>query len=222
MAIRGSSRLLLNPRRHPGDLVATHRLQDRDRRRADVPLGARRGRLAKDGGIPWEIPADAARYRGLIRNHIAIFGRKTLDNSYTETENMVITGLLDYRSPVPAHMVHSVDEAFAKADEILRAARDGILIKDEVFIIGGGEIFRQTIDRADRLYLTVVHEQIAGDRFFPTIPTSRKRYPAGTEWTTGTISPFWTERERRDISQICETIFEIRGQFSRPVCPAPP
>lgn len=133
--------------------------------------------MARKGGIPWDIPADQKRYRRLIKNHIAILGRKTVDDSYTKTENIVITTQPDYVPPVKAHVVHSIEEAFEKAEEILRSAqarRDDSLKKDEVFVLGGGEVFKETIKHADKLYLTVVHEKTDGDTYFPDYSQFKK------------------------------------------------
>jgi len=121
--------------------------------------------LAKAGKIPWKIPADKKRYRDKIRGHVIIVGRKTFDESYTQTVNIVVTRDPEYKPPIPAFVVSSIDKALEKAkeEEVLQKAQ----YKDEICVIGGGEVFRQTIPFADKLYLTIVHQIVDGDTFFP-------------------------------------------------------
>jgi len=128
--------------------------------------------LAKDGKIPWKIPTDVKRYREKIKGHVSIAGRKTFDASYTETVNIVVTRDPYYQSPLHAIVVHSVAEALkkAKSDEVLQKAD----YQDEIFVIGGGEIFKETIVFADKLYLTIIHQTIEGTTFFPEYSDFKK------------------------------------------------
>lgn len=128
--------------------------------------------LAKEGKIPWKIPADKKRYRDKIKGHVIIAGRKTFDASYTETVNVVVTRDSNYQPPIPAIVVSSIDEALeiAKSDEVLQKAQS----QDEVMVIGGGEIFRETIVYAYKLYLTIVHQTVEGDTFFPDYSEFKK------------------------------------------------
>lgn len=121
--------------------------------------------LAKNGKIPWKIPTDVKRYREKIRGHVCIVGRKTFDESYTQTVNIVVTRDIDYQPPIPALVLHSASEAIekAKSNDVLQKAT----YHDEIFVIGGGEIFKETIGVADKLYLTIIHQTIDGDTFFP-------------------------------------------------------
>lgn len=121
--------------------------------------------LAKEGRIPWNIPMDKRRYRDLIKGHIIIAGRKTFDSSYTEDVNIVVTRSENYQPPIEATVVHTVEAALEKArsEEFLNKTE----YKDEIFVIGGGEIFHETIDIADKLYLTIVHTAVDGDTSFP-------------------------------------------------------
>lgn len=121
--------------------------------------------LANNGKIPWKIPADYKRYRDIIKGHVIIAGRKTFDNSYTDTTNIVVTRDKNYHPPISALVVYSVSEALslAHSPETLVKAK----VQDEIFVIGGGEIFNETIVQADKLYLTIVHTTIEGDVFFP-------------------------------------------------------
>jgi dihydrofolate reductase len=128
--------------------------------------------LANNGKIPWKIPADVKRYRDKIKGHVSIAGRKTFDTSYTETVNIVITRDLNYNPPLQALVVHSVTEALekAKSRDVLEKAH----YQDEIFVIGGGEIFHETLPFADKLYLTIIHQVIDGNTFFPDYSEFKK------------------------------------------------
>jgi dihydrofolate reductase len=86
----------------------------------------------------------------------------------------VVTRQRDY-APEGVKVAHSVDEALALAQG-----------DDEVFIIGGAELFAQTMDRLDRLYLTLIEREVPGDTFFPEVDLStwklieQEYHPAST------------------------------------------
>jgi dihydrofolate reductase len=121
--------------------------------------------IAREGKIPWNLPSDARRYRDKIADRVIIAGRKTFDRSYGNDVSIVVTRRDDYVPPIPATIVGSVDAALQSAREkLIEVNADK---RDEIFVLGGGEIFRQTIDLADRLYLTIIHRVIEGDTFFP-------------------------------------------------------
>lgn len=111
------------------------------------------------GKLLWQIPGDLPRFKKLTSGHVVIMGLNTYrsigrplpnrTNVVVSNEDIVIDGAI---------VTRSIDEAFKKADEIE---------KDEIFVIGGGQIYAQTIDRADRLYLTLVDESPEADTFFP-------------------------------------------------------
>lgn len=118
--------------------------------------------LGKDNKLIWHLPSDLARFRKITTGHPVIMGRKTFQSigqPLPNRENFVIT-----RDPAftagGITVVRSLDEALEKAKSATGA--------EEIFVIGGGSIYAQAIDRADRLYLTVV-DKIApkADTFFP-------------------------------------------------------
>ncbi|MGI8690319.1 MAG: dihydrofolate reductase [Thermomicrobiales bacterium] len=121
--------------------------------------------IARDGKIPWQLPGDAKRYREKIDGRVIIAGRETFDRTYRNDVSIVLTRKDDYRSPIPATIVHTVSDALRVAREKLADVRAEK--RDEIFVIGGGEIFRQTIGTADTLSLTIIHQTVEGDTFFP-------------------------------------------------------
>lgn len=109
--------------------------------------------------IPWRLPADLQRFKQITVGHVVIMGRKTYESigkPLVNRRNFVVSRDPDYRAP-GCEVVPSVANA-------LRLAGDG-----EVFVIGGGEIYRAALPFADRLYVTRVDLAPAGDVFFPEI-----------------------------------------------------
>jgi dihydrofolate reductase len=93
--------------------------------------------------------------------HPVIFGRKTFESigrPLQGRKNIILTEQRNYRIE-GASVVHSFADALNLCSN-----------EDEVFICGGGPLYQETISRADRIYLTVVHHIFEGDTFFPEIP----------------------------------------------------
>jgi dihydrofolate reductase len=114
--------------------------------------------IGRSGGLPWSLPKDVRRFKTLTVDHTVIMGRKTFDeikHPLTNRRNVVITRNRDFH-PHGVTVVPTLDEALALG-----------ATEREVFVIGGGEIYRLALHRADRLYLTVVHAQVEGDTYFP-------------------------------------------------------
>jgi dihydrofolate reductase len=119
--------------------------------------------IGRAGGLPWDLPKDLQHFKRLTVDHTVIMGRKTFDEikqPLANRRNVVITRNTDFQ-PRGVTVVPSLDEALALA-----------ATEDEVFVIGGGEIFRLALPRADLLYLTLVHARVEGDTFFPAFDSA--------------------------------------------------
>lgn len=124
--------------------------------------------IGRDNKIPWHISEDLIRFKALTIGHPIIMGRKTFESigkPLPKRANIVITRDKDYSAP-GINVAHSIDEAIETA-----RAKEG---SEEIFIIGGGQIYNQSMNLADRLYLTVVDEEIEGDVFFPDYSEFKK------------------------------------------------
>ncbi len=109
----------------------------------------------------WKLSNDLKRFKNLTTNHSVIMGRKTfesLPNPLPGRDNIVITRDTNYSKP-NIQVCSSIEDAInlTKTDT-------------QPFIIGGGEIYTQTINIVDRIELTRVHEEFDGDAYFPEIP----------------------------------------------------
>ena len=143
---------------------------------------AENGVIGRDGQLPWRLPSDLKRFRKLTLGKPMIMGRKTYDSigkPLDGRDTIVVTRQPDFHPP-GVHHVASVEEALALGQEL--AARRGA---HEVTVVGGEEIFRLVLARADRIYLTKVHAAPAGDTRFdspdPRIwrETAREPMPQG-------------------------------------------
>ena len=160
---------------------------------ARVPLvivvaASRNNVIGRDGGMPWRLSTDLKRFKALTSGKPMIVGRKTLESFggkalpnrphvvVTRDASLIVDG---------ADVVQSLEAAIERAQAI--AASTGA---DEVGILGGGEIYKQSIHLADRLYVTHVEADIPdGDTVFPPIDpqvfekVSEEAIPAGEKDT---------------------------------------
>lgn len=115
-----------------------------------------------DGHLPWRLPKDMARFKEITTGHRVIMGRTTWESlpmkyrPLPDRENIVVTRNLDFNAP-GAEVCHSLEHILQESKEIT----------DEVFIIGGAQIYAQTLDHADRLYLTLINKSLSTDVVFP-------------------------------------------------------
>jgi dihydrofolate reductase len=124
--------------------------------------------IGRDNTLPWRLPADLKRFKQLTLGHTLILGRKTYESIGRPLPGrtmIVVTRQRDY-APQGVQVAHSLEEALA-------LARGG-----EVFLAGGAELYRQAMDRVERLHLTRIHRDYEGDTFFPEVDLSRWRLSA--------------------------------------------
>jgi dihydrofolate reductase len=116
--------------------------------------------IGSGGELPWNIPGDMKRMKKLTMGHPIIMGRKTYESigrPLPGRSNVIVTTRRDYQID-GALVVDTLDKALAEAKK---------LDQEEIFIFGGGEIYKQSIHLADRLYLTLVEGEFEGDAYFP-------------------------------------------------------
>ncbi|HEY8272730.1 MAG TPA: dihydrofolate reductase, partial [Pseudobdellovibrionaceae bacterium] len=119
----------------------------------------------------WSIPEDLKFFRETTRGHIMIMGRKTFDSigakPLPQRFHIVITRQNLQSSNALVKYVKTLDEALEAARPL--TSQWG----DEVFIVGGGEIYKQSMNITDKIYLTVIHQDFEGDTYYPEIPLDR-------------------------------------------------
>ncbi len=111
--------------------------------------------IGKGGKLSWHISEDLKRFKRLTTGHTILMGRKTWESigkPLSNRRNVVITS-----TPIPGI------ECYASMDAALAALKD----QEHVFVIGGAQIYAETLCNADELYLTFVDQTVEGDAYFP-------------------------------------------------------
>jgi len=124
--------------------------------------------MAEDGCIgfqnklPWHIPEDLKHFKEITLGHPVIMGRKTYDSMgrlLPGRLNIIVTHQKDFKID-GAEICNGLNDA-------IKAGEQSSPEENSQFVIGGGEIFKQALQKADRLYLTIVHGEFKGDTYFP-------------------------------------------------------
>jgi dihydrofolate reductase len=117
--------------------------------------------LGKDNDLVWHLPDDFKRFKALTSGHYIVMGRKTFESFPRPLPNrthIIITRQKDYEVLEGCIVVNSLSKAIEVCPE-----------NEEIFIIGGGQIYKQSIEIADKIELTRVHTTVEADAFFPEI-----------------------------------------------------
>ena len=125
--------------------------------------------IGAGGGIPWRLPDDMKHFRKVTMGKPVLMGRITYESiplrfrPLAGRSNIILTRQSDYYAP-GCVVVHSLDAALAAAAG-----------QPELMVIGGADLYEQLMPQADRLYLTLVDGEFAGDVFFPSIEVEQWR-----------------------------------------------
>ena len=125
---------------------------------------ASNGVIGRNNALPWRLKADLAHFRALTLGHPVLMGRRTwesLGRPLPGRRNLVVTRDRQYRA--------GGAETFDSIEAALASAGSG----ERVFIIGGADIYRQSLAIADRLILTEVRAEVEGDAHFPALDPAR-------------------------------------------------
>jgi dihydrofolate reductase len=120
--------------------------------------------IGNNNELIWKLSSDLKRFKELTTGHPVVMGRKTYESigkPLPNRRNIIITRNLEYEVN-GCEVVSSLEEAL-------------LLTNNDCFIIGGGEIYKQSLEVADKIYLTLVHKDFEGDTTFPEL---------GKEWAT--------------------------------------
>lgn len=121
---------------------------------------SKNGVIGVDNKLPWDLPEDLKRFKELTTGNVVIMGRKTYESigkPLPNRINIVVTRDKDFFVP-GVLSANSLDSALLKAGG-----------NKDIFIIGGGEIYKQSMGFVDKLYITEVDMEVEGDTTFPTI-----------------------------------------------------
>lgn len=116
--------------------------------------------IGKEGAIPWHLPDDLARFKSITLGHPVVMGRKTFESIGRPLPgrlNIVLSRQQEY-APAGCLVARSLADALTLAGDAA-----------ELFVCGGGELYRQALPLADRVLLTIVEGEFAGDTTFPEL-----------------------------------------------------
>jgi dihydrofolate reductase len=177
-----------------------------------VAAVARNGTIGADGGLPWHLPADLSRFKTLTMGHPMIMGRKTYDSigrALPGRRTIVVTR-------DPAWAATGVETA-ASLPAALALAGDDV----GVMVVGGGEIYAQTMPIADRLEITHVDTEVIGDTRFPDIDPARWQVAERTD-ADGYAFVSYERRRPADLPVLLATIRPQLHDGEFEFCTLPP
>ena len=124
---------------------------------------AENGVIGKDNDLAWHLPDDMKYFMNTTQHHFVVMGRKNYESiphkyrPLPNRTNIIVTRKPTYDAP-DCIVLNSIEEAldYGEAHQ-----------QEELFIIGGGQIYAAALDKTDRLYITEVAAQVEGDTFFP-------------------------------------------------------
>ena len=143
------------------------------RRSIIVAIDAHNG-IGLQGGLPWHLPADLKRFKTLTMGHTILMGRKTYESigrALPGRNTLVVTRQDGFAAP-GCQIVPSIEAGVALAEA------GG---ENELFVIGGGELYRQSLPATERLYLTRVMAHLEADIYFPEIEYAEWKMTAREE-----------------------------------------
>ncbi len=136
--------------------------------------------IGRNNALPWRLSPDLKRFRRITMGHPIIMGRKTYESigrPLDGRKNIVISRNPDFR-PDGISVAGSIDEALALAND------------HEIMIIGGADIYKQTLPRAGRIYLTLIHQDFEGDAYFPELDKTAWKETAREDIAPGVDAAF--------------------------------
>jgi len=151
--------------------------------------------IGSEGRLPWHLPQDLAHFKALTMGKPLIMGRKTWDsigrplpgrlNLVVSRADLQLTG---------AEVCASLEAALSRADAWAKQHN-----ADEIMLIGGGQLYRQALPLASRLYLTRVGLSPKGDAFFPELPQGQWQRMESSPKPADTIFPAYTFEQWRRV-----------------------
>lgn len=121
--------------------------------------------IGSHNALPWYIKEDLIHFKEKTMGKTVLMGKNTFDSIMSRLKkplpgrtSAVVTRQLDWRAPSGVLVYHSIEDALTELKD-----------KPEVMVAGGGQVFNQLIDKADKLILTEVHKEVDGDVLFPEV-----------------------------------------------------
>lgn len=147
-----------------------------------------------NNALPWNLPEDMKFFREKTKGHVMIMGRKTFDSlgsPLPHRQHIIITRQSNFKYDHPkVKIVSSLEQAIETAQGFLPEW------PEEVFIIGGSGVFKESFPLTNKIYLTMIAQDFPGDVFYPEIPEDQFKMTEKTE-INGSIPFAFTTWERK-------------------------
>lgn len=142
--------------------------------------------IGKDNDMPWHLPRDLKHFKEVTSGHTVVMGRNTYlslpKGALPKRRNIILSSTLKSDDVVPAEVMSTLEEAVSSA----KAQGE-----QELFIMGGGQLYAKTVDIADRMYITHIHSTIKdADTFFPKFDMNEWKIIDKTEFEKDEKNPF--------------------------------
>ena len=124
--------------------------------------------IGRDNDLPWHLPDDLRRFKAVTSGHVAVLGRRTHE-SIVGRLGKPLPGRISVvvsRTPKPGHDTVIYQPTLDAALSVARAI-EAFAGRDEVFVLGGAQIYTEALPSVDRVYLTRVHREVDGDAAMP-------------------------------------------------------
>jgi len=124
--------------------------------------------IGRDNDLPWHLPDDLRRFKAVTSGHVAVLGRRTYE-SIVKRLGRPLPGRISVvvsRTPKPGHDTVVYQPTLDAALSVARAI-EAFAGRDEVFVLGGAQIYVEALPSVDRVYLTRVHREVDGDAAMP-------------------------------------------------------
>lgn len=171
----------MSDEKRPDDKARTLPITHRPSRVSIIVAMATNRVIGANNGIPWRLPNELKLFKSVTMGHPIVMGRKTyesINRLLPGRTTVVVTRQPGYQVP-GAVIAHSLEAAIA-------ACRSA----DEIFVIGGGELYRAALPIADRIYLTTVEAEPAGDTFMPEFCLSDWRETSSQSFSADDKHPY--------------------------------
>jgi dihydrofolate reductase len=141
---------------------------------------AANGVIGRGGDLPWRLPADLRHFKTLTHGHDLVMGRRTYESIGHPLPGRTTVVVSRRATTVQEPVSDPSAEAVITASTVHEALSRGLEIDDEVFVVGGAQVYAAALEMADRMVLTLVDEDPEGDTWFPEV-----------DWTV------WRETQRK-------------------------
>jgi dihydrofolate reductase len=129
---------------------------------------AANGVIGREGGLPWRLPADLKHFKRLTLGHVVVMGRRTYESIGHPLPGRT-TVVVSRRTTTPEPANDSSGDVIITAGSFEAAVARALEIDDEVFVVGGAQVYAAALEVAERMVLTLVDARPDGDTWFPDV-----------------------------------------------------